>query len=596
LGVAAIGAPVGLIAGFSKLVTIGAGFQKQMSNVKAFVSATDAELQQLSDTAEGLGASTAFTAAQAAAAMTEMGKAGLSANQILGASEGVLTLAAAGDIEMAEAATIAAAALNQFGIPASQMGSVVDKLAKASSSGSISLAGMGTQLSYAASTAMAFGMDIGETSGILATLATTLGEDKAGTSFRSMLTSLQAPTGAAAAQLKSLGVSLTDSAGKFLTLPAIVEQFSGALAGMSDGDKAAALNAIFNTRGLPAFSTLMSQGADGMREMTAAVNDSEGFGLEVADTKLDNVSGGFEKLKSAVSGFAINVFQLFEGPLQTSLENTAAFVAGPMIDSLNVMMEWLGAFVSVTKFTWDNFALIAGIGIDTAGLLMVGFFADVMHFFTSDMPAILSWMFDNWSTIWRDMLAMTLGILDNMGQNVRNFSSAVWDTIKSLGKTPLTFDMVPMMDGIRTTTAALELTPRVAGSVEQELSSSIAQSSAALGTDFDSFLSEATAGISDVNDVVESAASIPEPAGPILDVTRGTGEEEKKGKEKDSLGIAMKGSKEAFKVINRAIKGGKDAHMKTIAKQSEKQTGLLSQVVAAVTETPEPVPTLSLGG
>ena len=311
-GVTAIGAPVGLIAGMAKVVSVGAEFERQMSNVRAFVSGTDSQFQQLSDTAERLGATTAFTASDAASAMAEMGKAGLSANQILGASEGVLTLAAAGDIEMAEAATIAAAALNQFGIPAAEMGSVVDRLAKAASSGSISLSGMGTQLSYAASSATSFGMDLGETAGIIATLATTLGEDKAGTSFRAMLTSLQAPSAGAAQTLASLGVSLTDTAGNFLGLPAIVDQFNVALSGMSDGDRAAKLNAIFNTRGLPAFATLMSQGADSMRDMTRAVNDSDGFGLSVANEKLDNVAGSFEMLKSAVSGMAIDVFQTFE--------------------------------------------------------------------------------------------------------------------------------------------------------------------------------------------------------------------------------------------------------------------------------------------
>ena len=595
-GVAAIGAPVGLIAGMAKIISVGAEFERQMSNVRAFVAGTDSQFQQLSDTAERLGATTAFTASDAASAMAEMGKAGLSANQILGASEGVLTLAAAGDIEMAEAATIAAAALNQFGIPAAEMGSVVDRLAKAASSGSISLSGMGTQLSYAASSATAFGMDLGETAGIISTLATTLGEDKAGTAFRAMMTSLQAPSVGAAQMLTSLGISMTDAAGNFLELPAIVDQFSLALAGMSDGDRAAKMNAIFDTRGLPAFATLMNQGSDAMRDMTQSVNDSDGFGLNVANEKLDNVAGSFEMLKSAASGMAIDVFQTFQGPLKEALQATANYISGPMTSGFTTFMEWMRAFGLVATFAWENFALIAGIAIDKTALMFARLWNDISHFLGVNMGEILNWLFTHWSSIWRDMLAITLGILANIGQNVRNMSSAVWETIKSLGKKPLTFDMVPLMDGIETTTAALELTPRLASEFEQQMSSQIASDSASMQTNFDDFLAHATEGIGGLAEEamatsemataspIEEAMATSEmaTASPIEDAANAknngaptTGEDIKR----DSLSVSMKGSREAFNVINKAIRGSADSSMKSLAKQAEKQTALAQQQV-----------------
>ena len=513
--------------------------------------------------------------------MAEMGKAGLSANQILGASEGVLTLAAAGDIEMAEAATIAAAALNQFGIPANEMGSVVDRLAKAASSGSISLSGMGTQLSYAASSATAFGMDLGETAGIIATLATTLGEDKAGTSFRAMLTSLQAPSAGAAQALANLGVSLTDSAGNFLGLPAIVDQFNVALAGMSDGDRAAKLNAIFNTRGLPAFATLMNQGADAMRAMTQAVNDSDGFGLNVAKEKLDNVAGAFEMLKSAASGMAIDVFQTFQGPLKEALEATANYITGPMTSSFATFMEWMRAFALVAVFAWDNFALIAGTAVDQVALSVATLWNDIAHFLGVNMGEILEWLSSNWSSIWRDMLAMTLGIIENLSQNIRNIFSALWETVTSLGETPLTFDMVPLMDGVKSTTAALELTPRLASDYERQMSAQINSDSASMQSNFDGFLAHATEGIGGLGEEAMSTSEMAT-ATPIEDAANAkddgqsaTGENIKR----DSLSVSMKGSREAFDVINKAIRSSADSSMKTLAKQAEKQTSLAQQQV-----------------
>jgi TP901 family phage tail tape measure protein len=563
----------------AKLVSVGSEFQNQMSNVRAFVNGTDAEFQQLSDTAESLGASTSFSAAQAAAAMTEMGKAGLTANQILGASEGVLTLAAAGDIEMAEAATIAAAALNQFGIPAAEMGSVVDRLAKAASSGSISLSGMGTQLSYASASATAFGMDLGETSGIIATLATALGEDKAGTGFRAMMSSLQAPTAGAAQQLAALGISLTDSAGNFLTLPAIVDQFNTALSGMASGEKAAAMSAIFDTRGVGAFSTLMRQGAAGMREMTASVNDSDGFGLSVAEEKLDNVSGAFTKLQSAASGMAIDIFQTFQGPLQAALEGTANFISGPMITGFQTFMEWMGAFATVAEFAWNNFGALAGLAALKALSAMTTLSEDIQHFFGTNMGEVFDWLFTNWTSIWSDMAAVTLGVLENIGQNVRNVFSAVWETVTSLGETPLTFDMVPLLDGVQTVTAGLELTQRTVTADERDYQREIEEIGSALNGNFEEFLNST---FEDIGSMAAGADQAAVTAGAVdFDASKsaaGVSAAESKSN-RDPLGIAFKGSKDAFDVINRAIKGSSDNHLKTVAKQAEKQTALQQKQV-----------------
>lgn len=596
-GMAAIGAPLAGIAGITKLIRVGSEFQSEMSNVKAFVKGTESELQKLSDTAEGLGASTAFTASDAAKAMAEMGKAGLSANQILGASEGVLTLAAAGDIEMAEAATIAAASLNQFGIPASEMGSVVDQLAKAASSGSISLSGMGTQLSYAAASASAFGMDLGETSGIIATLATTLGEDKAGTAFRSMMTSLQAPTAGAAAQLESLGISLTDSAGNFLQLPAIVEQFNGALAGMSSGDRAAAMARIFNVRGVGAFSALMGQGAAGMREVTAAVNDSDGFGLAVADEKLDNVAGGFEKLKSAASAMAIDIFQTFEGPLQSALEGTASFVTDTMIPGWKSMMSWIQSFVDVAAFAFVNFGTLAEIGFLQAQLFAVTFFDGLKHFFTRIIPAILDHLWENWSNIFFDMGEMVMGVFINLGKNIRSIMSGVWETVTSLGEVPLTFDLTPMMDGIRTVTSQLELPPQVASELQIGLAQELNTANANLSSNFDTFIEDtirsAESAASEAAAATEDATTEPLPQSEVDDLMGGG--TVKAGSE-SPLGVALRGSKEAFDVINKAIRGEKDAYQKTIAKEAEKQTKLAEQQVALLEDnnSSEPAAVMSI--
>ena len=550
-----------------------------MSNVSAFVTTTDSELQKLSDTAESLGATTAFTAADAAKAMSEMGKAGLSANQILGASEGVLTLAAAGDIEMAEAAKIAAAALNQFGIPAAQMGSVVDRLAKASSSGSISLSGMGTQLSYAAASATKAGMGISETSAIVASLATTMGEQKAGTGFRAMMNSITAPTAAATAEMDRLGIKVLDANKKFLPFPQMIENFNSALSGMSQGDRAASLGKMFTTIGDPAISKMLQLNGDGIRSITESVNNSEGFGLDVAEKKLDNVAGGFAKLQSAASAMAIDIFQTFQGPLQAALEGTANFISGPMVGGFQTFMEWMGAFAAVAEFAWNNFGALAGLAALKALSAMTTLSEDIQHFFGTNMGEVFSWLFTNWTSIWQDMAAVVLDVLDNVADNVSNVFSAVWETVTSLGETPLTFDMVPLMDGVQTVTAGLELTQRTATADEQDYQREIEEAGSALNSNFDSFLDQQVSGIGNM----ESAAAVAASAAAVdFEATKsaagGTATDSSAGG--SPLGVALKGSKDAFDIINKAIKGSKDGHMKVMAKQSEKQTKLAEKQVA----------------
>jgi len=235
----------------------------------------------------------------------------------------------------------------------------------------------------------------------------------------------------------------------------------------------------------------------------------------------------------------------------------------------------------VATFAWENFALIAGTSIDKTTLMFAGLWKDLAHFLGVNMGEILDWLFSNWSSVWRDMLKLTMSIIGNIVQNVRNMGSAVWETIKSLGKTPLTFDMVPLMDGVQSTMAALELTPRLASEFEQQMSAQIASDSASMQSNFDDFLAHATEGIGSLAE--ESiAASEMATATPIADaskVLRTTGESGGEDIKRDSLSVSMKGSKEAFDVINRAIRGSADSSMKSLAKQAEKQTALAQQQV-----------------
>lgn len=538
-GVAAIGAPVGLIAGMAKVVSVGSEFQKEISNVKAFVTGTAEQHQQLSDTAESLGESTAFTASQAAQAMTEMAKAGLSANQILRASEGVLTLAAAGDIEMAEAAKIAAAALNQFGVPASEMGSVVDQLAKAASSGSISLSGMGTQLAYASASAKKARMGLGETAAVIASLATTMTAEKAGTGFRAMMNSITAPTAEAAAEMRRLKIETMDANDKFLPFPDIIANFNNALSGLSDGARAKSMGKMFTTIGDPAIAAMLELNADGIRDVTAAVADSDGFGLSVAEEKLDNVSGSFKELTSKVEAFSINLFQMFQEPLQQSLDDLAGFI-GQANEMLSTDLGNIAAAESLADSVFGMFIINA--------------------------EEVLTWLFDNWKNLFADLVNVAVAAFQNISTNAVELFSAMWESLRSGENVP--FHFTPLLDGFERTSSKLRLT------TADELKSELQGMGNAAEDSSRKAKEEVALSVADLGDLGDNTR-IKSSESSATDSTKGP------------LAIALRGSREAFDVINKAIKGGSDNHMKSIAKQAEKQTAIQQQQVGLLEDIAE---------
>lgn len=501
-----------------------------MSDVGAFVSGASDQMGSLTDKAEELGRSTAFTNSDAATAMVELGKAGFDASKVLGSIDGVLTLAAAGGIEMGEAATIAAAALNQFQLPAEDMSHVVDVLAKGASSGAISLSELGNQFTFAAAGAADAGMGLEDVAATLATLATVVGADKAGSTLAGITAKMAKPTASASEELKRLGLSFTTAEGQFKGLPQILDEFNAALTDATAESKAKALNTIFEMRSARGFSQLMRQGGDSLRETMAIVAESEGFGLEVAEKKLDNVAGGFEKVKSASAGLATDFFQLFGDDLQVSLEWLSDFLSNDLTTAMGdvhnaiqgfaqLWVDFENAPMKALKRLRDN---ISGLFEDApngadSGTRVVEVFEHITEKNTAN-PAIRS----------RDLREMA-------GKVFGDATFAYSDGIRDAAK------------GAKQVIEAAE--PAIKG-LDM------------LNIDPPEHLGPSAAG--DTEDAPKIDAS--------------------------PLSVALKGSREAFDVINKAIKGSKGDHQKTIAKESEKQTKLLQKTVDLIDGIPDAMP------
>ena len=296
-----------LIAGGAIVAGLGLGlkkvadFDQAMSGVNAALPEAGAQMDQLRQLAITMGADTQFSATEAAYAITELGKAGVSAEAIMGGGlKGALDLAAAGQMDVAEAAETAASAMTQFGLSGADVPHVADLLAAAAGKAQGSVHDMGMALNQVGLVANQAGLTIEETTGALASFASAglIGSD-AGTSFKVALQRLTAPTKEAQEAMNELGISAYDSQGRFVGLANFSGQLHDALAKLTPQARNAALATIFGTDAIRAASVLYEEGADGIQEWIDKTNDA-GFAAEQARKLTDNLRGDIERLGGSI--------------------------------------------------------------------------------------------------------------------------------------------------------------------------------------------------------------------------------------------------------------------------------------------------------
>ncbi|MDQ1111135.1 TP901 family phage tail tape measure protein [Microbacterium testaceum] len=291
---AAVGAVVALsVAKFTE-------FDKAMSQTRAATMATAAEQKELGEAALEAGADTAYSASEAAAAEEELAKAGQTVSDIVGGSlNGALALAAAGQLQVARSAEIMATTLTQFRLPAREAAHVSDVLAAGAGKAQGSVDDLALALSYVGPLAGSVGLSLDETAGTIAYFATQgiIGE-KAGTSLRGVLASLQAPSMAATKEMEKYNITAFDANGNMLSLAGIADQLQKNLSGLTEEERLAALGRIFGNESLNAATLLYEGGSAAVEKWTAAVDDS-GYAAEQAAIRQDNLAGDIEKLGGA---------------------------------------------------------------------------------------------------------------------------------------------------------------------------------------------------------------------------------------------------------------------------------------------------------
>lgn len=198
-------AAVGVAAGTYATVQF-ANFEAGMSAVKAVTGATGDEFVKLGDKAKQIGADTAFSQLEIAGAMEELGKNGLTSQQILGgAIDATAALAAAAGTDLTSAAVIASSAMNTYNISAEQMKLVTNSIVGVANGSKLSVEDFGDAMSQGGGVAKQVGVEFEDFSAVIAATANTFkGGSDAGTSMKTFLQSLVPASDGAAAAMESI--------------------------------------------------------------------------------------------------------------------------------------------------------------------------------------------------------------------------------------------------------------------------------------------------------------------------------------------------------------------------------------------------------
>ena len=373
-------------AAYLECVQAAGEFGAAMSNVEALSGASRQEMGQLTAQAKELGATTKFTALESGAAYGYMGMAGWNAQEMLLGMPGVLDLAAASEEDLAEVSDIVTDALTGFKLQASNTGEFVDVLAMAATKSNTKVSLLGESFKYAAPLCGTLGYSAQDTAIFLGLMANAgIKGSQAGTTLKTSLANLSAPTKAQAAEIERLGISLTDANGQMLPLLDLTRNMREAFSGMSEAEQTAAASTIFGKEAMSGMLAVINASEADFRSLTSSIYNSAGAAKEMAEIKLDNLKGDLTLLDSAVDGLGLTIGEAFMPQIRELVQAGTG-----VISFLNQVVE------EHPVLTKSILAAAGAVGAVTAAVTAfaaakkAAAFLDLASMFTSPVGAVLA--------------------------------------------------------------------------------------------------------------------------------------------------------------------------------------------------------------
>lgn len=393
--VAAVGAITGAIRDMAEsAINVGSSFESAMSQVAATMgmSVQDIEggseaYQLLADSAKQCGATTKYSASEAAEALNYLALAGYSAEKSAATLPKVLNLAAAGGLDLATASDMVTDAMAALNMQTSELDKYIDEMAVTSQKSNTSVRQLGEATLVAAGAVSSAGVDLETMNAELGVLANNgIKGAEGGTHLRNVLLSLASPTDAADIALRNLGVKTVDEAtGNMRDLSEILYDLNVSMERMGSAEKTRTISAIFNKTDIAAVNALLKGTTGEFDYLKRQIELSAGAAKDMADTMNNNLTGKVTILKSALEGLGISAYEVFDenlkdgvdaateavgkldesiknGSLGTSLANFSDAVGDLMDKATDAAMDALPKLIDGLTFVIDHMEEIIAVG------------------------------------------------------------------------------------------------------------------------------------------------------------------------------------------------------------------------------------------
>lgn len=308
-------------------VSAGMSFENAMSSVAAISGATGTNFESLSKKAKEMGASTKYTATEAANAMEYMAMAGWKTADMLSGIDGIMNLAAASGSDLARTSDIVTDALTAFGKQAKDSGEFADVLAAASANANTNVDLMGETFKYVGSVAGAMGysiQDISLATGLMAN--SSIKGSAAGTVLRSTITRMAKPTEESSMAMSALGLSLTDTNGNMKSFGEVMKDMRKSMQGMTEDEKASYAAMLGGQEAMSGLLAIANASDEDFNKLSDAINNAAGSAEKMAGIKMDNLQGAVDELKSGMEGLGITAFEQASESLKGFAENAISVI------------------------------------------------------------------------------------------------------------------------------------------------------------------------------------------------------------------------------------------------------------------------------
>lgn len=319
ISMAAVLSQVGKYA--SDAIDIGKDYTAMMSEVQALSGATGSDLALLENTAREYGATTVFSATEAAEALKYMSLAGWDAQQSSSALGGVLNLAAAGGMELGQASDMVTDYLSAFGMQAQDSAYFADMLAYAQANSNTSAEQLGEAYRNSAANLNAAGQDVETVTSMLEAMANQgYKGSEAGTALTAVMRDITNNMEDGAIKIGDTSVAVSDAQGNFRDLTDILLDVEKATDGMGEAERAAALGATFTADSTKGLNLMLNEGIENIAGYEEALRSSTGAASDMADTMNDNLTGDMANMNSAFEEMELQTFEAMEEPMRDGVQ------------------------------------------------------------------------------------------------------------------------------------------------------------------------------------------------------------------------------------------------------------------------------------